>query len=110
MIEEEREEDEKKLNIAIAAAERMNVLVRQTALKKRIIKYSKGSSHLSLCNWPTEIELKSLSFHGCITVYLQEEQFAGMLKDLRQLSDACNSGQNNMLHPEKAHIISSETV
>lgn len=29
MIEEEREEDERKLSVAIAAAERMNVLVRQ---------------------------------------------------------------------------------
>lgn len=29
MIEEEREEDERKLNVAIAAAERMSVLVRQ---------------------------------------------------------------------------------
>lgn len=58
MIEEEREEDEKKLNIAIAAAERMNVLVRQTTLKELIIKYLKGSSHLSLCNWQTELELK----------------------------------------------------
>lgn len=28
MIEEEREEDERKLNAAIAAAERMNILVR----------------------------------------------------------------------------------
>lgn len=34
MIEEEREEDEKKLNIAIAAAERMNVLVRQSTPKE----------------------------------------------------------------------------
>lgn len=30
MIEEEREEDERKLSVAIAAAERMNVLVRKT--------------------------------------------------------------------------------
>lgn len=30
VIEEEREEDERKLSVAIAAAERMNVLVRQT--------------------------------------------------------------------------------
>lgn len=30
MIEEEREEDERKLSVAIAASERMNVLVRQT--------------------------------------------------------------------------------
>lgn len=29
VIEEEREEDERKLSIAIAAAERMNVLVRE---------------------------------------------------------------------------------
>lgn len=32
MIEEEREEDERKLSVAIAAAERMNVLVRQKDL------------------------------------------------------------------------------
>ena len=30
VIEEEREEDERKLGVAIAATERMNVLVRQT--------------------------------------------------------------------------------
>ncbi len=30
VIEEEREEDERKLSVAIAAAERMNTLVRQT--------------------------------------------------------------------------------
>lgn len=30
MIEEEREEDERKLSVAVAAAERMSVLVRQT--------------------------------------------------------------------------------
>lgn len=30
VIEEEREEDERKLSVAIAAAERMNVLVRKT--------------------------------------------------------------------------------
>lgn len=30
MIEEEKEEDERKLSVAIAAAERINVLVRQT--------------------------------------------------------------------------------
>ena len=29
MIEEEREEDERKLNVALAAAERVNVLVRE---------------------------------------------------------------------------------
>ncbi|KAF1395558.1 hypothetical protein PFLUV_G00012770 [Perca fluviatilis] len=59
VIEEEREEDERKLSVAIAAAERMNVL---------------------------------------------EEQFADLLKDLHQLSEAYNSGQNNMQHPEKPHI------
>lgn len=30
VIEEEREEDERRLNVALAAAERMNVLVRRT--------------------------------------------------------------------------------
>lgn len=30
MIEEEKEEDERKLSVAVAAAERMSVLVRQT--------------------------------------------------------------------------------
>ncbi|XP_074487129.1 ras/Rap GTPase-activating protein SynGAP isoform X2 [Sebastes fasciatus] len=58
VIEEEREEDERKLSVAIAAAERMNVL---------------------------------------------EEQFADLLKDLHQLSEANNSIQ----HPEKPHINSN---
>ncbi|XP_054461249.1 RAS protein activator like-3 [Anoplopoma fimbria] len=62
VIEEEREEDERKLNVAIAAAERMNVL---------------------------------------------EEQFAALLKDLHQLSEANNSGQNNTQHLEKPHINSN---
>ncbi|XP_076585631.1 RAS protein activator like-3 isoform X1 [Chaetodon auriga] len=62
VIEEEREEDERKLSVAIAAAERMNVL---------------------------------------------EEQFAGLLKDLQQLSEAYNSGQNNIQHPEKPQINSN---
>ncbi|XP_062244446.1 ras/Rap GTPase-activating protein SynGAP isoform X2 [Platichthys flesus] len=62
VIEEEREEDERKLNVAVAAAERMNVL---------------------------------------------EEQFAGLLRDLHQLSEASNSGQNNIQHPEKPHINSN---
>ncbi|XP_070711940.1 disabled homolog 2-interacting protein isoform X2 [Pempheris klunzingeri] len=62
VIEEEREEDERKLSVAIAAAERMNVL---------------------------------------------EEQFAGLLKDIQQLTEAYHSGQNNMQHPEKPHINSN---
>ncbi|XP_041640111.1 disabled homolog 2-interacting protein isoform X2 [Cheilinus undulatus] len=62
VIEEEREDDERKLGVAIAAAERMNVL---------------------------------------------EEQFAGLLKDLHQLTEAYNSGQNNTQHPEKPHINSN---
>ncbi|XP_034456682.1 RAS protein activator like-3 isoform X2 [Hippoglossus hippoglossus] len=62
VIEEEREEDERKLNVAVAAAERMNVL---------------------------------------------EEQFAGLLRDLQRLSEASNSGQNNIQHPEKPHINSN---
>lgn len=45
-----------------------------------------------------------------LTSSLQEEQFAGILKDLRELSDACNSEKNNMQHPENPHIISKETV
>ncbi|KAM9313835.1 RAS protein activator like-3 isoform 2-T2 [Pholidichthys leucotaenia] len=57
VIEEEREEDERKLSVAIAAAERMNVL---------------------------------------------EAQFAGLLKDIQQLSN-----QNNIQHPEKPIINSS---
>ena len=32
VIEEEREEDERKLSVAVAAAERMNVLVRKQTL------------------------------------------------------------------------------
>ncbi|XP_010732418.3 RAS protein activator like-3 isoform X1 [Larimichthys crocea] len=59
VIEEEREEDERKLSVAIAAAERMNIL---------------------------------------------EEQFAGLLKDLHQLSETCNKAQNNIQHPEKPRI------
>ncbi|XP_030289391.1 RAS protein activator like-3 isoform X1 [Sparus aurata] len=62
VIEEEREEDERKLSVAIAAAERMNVL---------------------------------------------EEQFAGLLKDLHQLTEAYNGGQNNIQRPEKPHINSN---
>ncbi|XP_026215664.1 RAS protein activator like-3 isoform X2 [Anabas testudineus] len=62
VIEEEREEDERKLSVAIAAAERMNVL---------------------------------------------EEQFADLMRELHQLSEAYNSGQNNTQHPEKPHINSS---
>nr|XP_033479654.1 disabled homolog 2-interacting protein [Epinephelus lanceolatus] len=62
VIEEEREEDERKLSVAIAAAERMNIL---------------------------------------------EEQFADLLKDLHQLSEAYNSGQNNIQHSEKPHINSN---
>lgn len=46
MIEEEREEDEKKLNIAIASAERMNVLVRQTRHKELIIMHFSRSRDL----------------------------------------------------------------
>ncbi|XP_008278025.1 RAS protein activator like-3 isoform X2 [Stegastes partitus] len=57
VIEEEREEDERKLSVAIAAAERMNVL---------------------------------------------EEQFAGLLRDLQQLSS-----QNNVQHPDKPQINSN---
>ncbi|TKS69275.1 Disabled -like protein 2-interacting protein [Collichthys lucidus] len=62
VIEEEREEDERKLSVAIAAAERMNIL---------------------------------------------EEQFAGLLKDLHQLSETCNKAQNNIQHPEKPRINSN---
>lgn len=62
VIEEEREEDERKLSVAIAAAERMNTL---------------------------------------------EEQFAGLVKDLQQLTEAINSGQNHMQHPEKPRINSN---
>ncbi|KAF6724548.1 Disabled-like 2 interacting protein [Oryzias melastigma] len=62
VIEEEREEDERKLSVAVAAAERMNVL---------------------------------------------EEQFAGLMMDLQQLTEAYKSGQNNTQPPEKQHINSS---
>ncbi|XP_028255650.1 ras GTPase-activating protein nGAP isoform X2 [Parambassis ranga] len=63
VIEEEREEDERKLSVAMAAAERMNVL---------------------------------------------EEQFAGLLRDLQQLSDAYSSSQNNTQHPDnKPHVNST---
>ncbi|XP_047435522.1 RAS protein activator like-3 [Mugil cephalus] len=58
VIEEEREEDERKLSVAIAAAERMNVL---------------------------------------------EEQFAALMRDLQQLSEA----QNKMKHPEKPLVNSN---
>ncbi|XP_076001523.1 ras GTPase-activating protein nGAP isoform X2 [Genypterus blacodes] len=59
VIEEEREEDERKLSAATAATDRMNVL---------------------------------------------EEQFAGLLKDLQQLSDGCTSNQNNLQNTDKMHI------
>ncbi|KAM8878843.1 disabled homolog 2-interacting protein isoform 2-T3 [Spinachia spinachia] len=62
VIEEEREEDERKLNVAIAAAERMNIM---------------------------------------------EEQFAVLLKDLHQLSEANSGGQNNTQRPEKPLIHSN---
>ncbi|XP_020564596.1 RAS protein activator like-3 isoform X1 [Oryzias latipes] len=62
VIEEEREEDERKLNVAVAAAERMNVL---------------------------------------------EEQFAGLMRDLQQLTEASKSGQNNTQPPDKQHITSN---
>ncbi|KAG8015052.1 Disabled-like protein 2-interacting protein [Nibea albiflora] len=62
VIEEEREEDERKLSVAIAAADRMNIL---------------------------------------------EEQFAGLLKDLHQLSETCNKAENNIQHPEKPQINSN---
>ncbi|XP_053184468.1 ras GTPase-activating protein nGAP isoform X1 [Scomber japonicus] len=62
VIEEEREEDERKLGVAIAAAERMNVL---------------------------------------------EEQFAGLMNELHQLSEAHNSGQNNIQNPERPHMNSN---
>ncbi|KAM7393636.1 hypothetical protein PAMP_020493 [Pampus punctatissimus] len=62
VIEEEREEDERKLGVAIAAAERMNIL---------------------------------------------EEQFAGLMKNVHQLSEVYSSGQNNIQHPEKPHINSN---
>ncbi|XP_020509917.1 RAS protein activator like-3 isoform X2 [Labrus bergylta] len=62
VIEEEREEDERKLGVAVAASERMNVL---------------------------------------------EEQFAGLMKDLHQLSEAYDSGQNNSQHSGKPHINSN---
>ena len=39
VIEEEREEDERKLSVAIAAAERMNVLVREND-SQATIKYT----------------------------------------------------------------------
>ncbi|CAJ1052635.1 RAS protein activator like-3 isoform X2 [Xyrichtys novacula] len=62
VIEEEREEDERKLGVATAAADRMNIL---------------------------------------------EEQFAGLLKDLHQLSEAYNSDQKNTQHPEIPQIYSN---
>ncbi|KAM4585337.1 ras/Rap GTPase-activating protein SynGAP isoform 2-T2 [Odontesthes bonariensis] len=62
VIEEEREEDERRLSVAVAAAERTNVL---------------------------------------------EEQFAGLVRDLQQLSEAYKSNQNNTQHPEKPLINSN---
>ncbi|XP_029919248.1 ras GTPase-activating protein nGAP isoform X1 [Myripristis murdjan] len=62
VIEEEREEDERKLSVAIAAAERMNTL---------------------------------------------EEQFADMIKNLNQLSEAYSSSQNSTQHPGKPQINSN---
>ncbi|MEQ2254787.1 hypothetical protein ILYODFUR_007210 [Ilyodon furcidens] len=62
VIEEEREEDERKLSVALAAADRMNVL---------------------------------------------EEQFAGLMKDLKQLNEAYSSSQNKIQQPENPHINST---
>ncbi|KAG7457261.1 RAS protein activator like-3-like isoform X1 [Solea senegalensis] len=62
VIEEEREEDERKLSVAVAAVDRMNVL---------------------------------------------EEQFAGMLRDLHQLSEVYNSSPSNAQRPDKQHINST---
>lgn len=45
MIEEEKEEDERKLSVAVAAAERMSVLVRETGGNKK--------SHLIIQNQST---------------------------------------------------------
>ncbi|XP_029007746.1 RAS protein activator like-3 [Betta splendens] len=59
VIEEEREEDERKLSVAMAAAERTNVL---------------------------------------------EEQFADLLRELHQLSEAYKNNPNNIQHPEKPCI------
>lgn len=52
VIEEEREEDERKLSVAIAAAERMNVLVRQTdrkKIKKQALLKEKLISQFTFC-------------------------------------------------------------
>lgn len=38
---------------------------------------------------------------------LQEEQFADLVRDLRQLSEAYNSGQNHIQHPERPHVNSN---
>ncbi|XP_061574778.1 RAS protein activator like-3 [Cololabis saira] len=62
VIEEEREEDERKLGVAMAAADRMNVL---------------------------------------------EEQIAGLLQELQQLSEVHKSSQNNTQRPEKPTINSN---
>lgn len=35
---------------------------------------------------------------------LQEEQFADLVRDLRQLSEAYTAGQNHIQQPEKPHI------
>lgn len=45
-----------------------------------------------------------------VSLCLQEEQFAGLLRDLNQLTEAYNSGQNNSQHPEKAPINSNWTL
>lgn len=45
-----------------------------------------------------------------VSMCSQEEQFADLMRELHQLSEAYNSGQNNTQHPEKPHINSSWTL
>lgn len=83
MIEEEKEEDERKLSVAVAAAERMNVLVRQT-----------GSQNQAAEPATAEIRRTDVGTAPAFC-FQQEEQFAGLLRDLQKLSEAHSSGPNN---------------
>jgi hypothetical protein len=54
VIEEEREEDERKLNVAVAAAERMNVLVRletSTTIIKIKMSYDECLGYILIFNF-----------------------------------------------------------
>ncbi|KAI4888227.1 hypothetical protein NFI96_027247 [Prochilodus magdalenae] len=89
VIEEEREEDERKLSVALAAAERMNILVR--TFTSTYPNFSGRTVTPALLT----VERRKPSPTGsdvCVSWCLQEEQFAGLLKDMQQLNVAHKDG------------------